>query len=222
MKINRRLRIVLFLLIGSLMLLLSVADFIWFQLLGYANAFLIFGGGFALVEGLVRLRIKKSDNTDDARENMVQMIKKAKDQILISSGTLDSDAYLFWENGRIIEAIKSKVGEKVGEKNIRVEIVSGEPIDPKTKEKLLVLCSEYNNIKLYICREDPVPHGIMIDKKYLRLEGQHQPKSTIRSNSYINNPGIAGRWFVNLFRKYQLQSRQISPEESPGGKVELA
>lgn len=192
----------LFLLVGGLISLL-LGCLVLFAVPSYLK---LLGGPFVLLggvltsEGMIRFWFNKVTSSQEGLKRLEKMLKSARSEVLITSGSLNSKAYV--EYGKIKEIIKEKV-----EKNVKFHILCGPKIDPVTKQEFLQF-SNRPNFVVYQAEQDPIPHGLLVDGQKLRFEDPHLPEEQI-SNYYFTISLFSKLWFHRLVDHYERNATRL-------------
>jgi len=193
------------LLLGGLVALgvgLLLFSYPYLRLLG---GVLIFAGGILASEGLIRFCFDRLPAGRKALKRLQKALKAASKEVLITSGSLNSKAYV--EFDEIKEIIKKKV-----EKGVRFRIICGPKLDPITYREYSELLNK-PNFEIYQLNRNPVPHGLLVDGKKLRLEEPH-PSGVIPCNEYFRFPLLSKVRFRQLVKEYEQEAVKLTSSET--------
>lgn len=182
------------------------------------NTYLLLAGNFLLFPGAILLLDNVADvlsgttevrakNSQESLRLFEAMLRAAKSSILLTSGTLASYAYVDYQEGAITNAIQDKLT-----KGLAVKIVCGKRPDPRTLEAFRGFFSN-PNFEFYVSNENPVPHGLLVDRHTLRIEDTHPLGGIAQSNVMIKRAGLAAAGFQRGLHRYINGQKPITQEE---------
>jgi hypothetical protein len=127
----------------------------------------------------------------DAINAVVSIIDKADNEVLISTGHLDSRCY---DSPDIIESI-----HRAKKRNVKFFVLSGQ-IDKDTTKAVELLRSD-----IYLLEREPTVHFTLADGKHFRLENRFSKiegiyKNEIRFNDPLNGNFLRDKFFDALSR----------------------
>jgi hypothetical protein len=151
----------------------------------------------------VRARLYKSISLEDDIRLTIPLIKKAKKNIKIVTGELDS---AFYNNPNVLSAFETSL------KTIEdcIEIIAG-PIFAKNNMGIKTLLKN-EKFKLYNLPYRESSHFIVVDRKHVRIEEYHAPKEDKRF-AYLRYymPSFGAELFT-YFNKLKNKGKLIKTE----------
>jgi hypothetical protein len=189
---------------GVMTLLLGIATAVWFPRAGILTALLAVGGFTAVAEGLVRwsgfLPLKGNNCGAD---QIGLLVSEARRTIRFTSGTMNPRVYM-----QLSDVIRKKM-----EEGVEIECIMG---DQAARESLNMArqLSRYRNWSAYMYKGNPVPHAMLVDGHWLRVEDPHSITDPVRWNLDIRNASASAAIFLATFERYKAISELIEPPKN--------
>lgn len=127
------------------------------------------------------------------------LLRNAKNEVKIVSGTLTHDFYIDYKIDEVLEEISDKID---------IQIISGKDYDKESKSILNL--AKNQKIKLYLYNGEPPKHFLLIDSKNVRAEISHTVKDLNLSKTkgnVIKNSIFLGNKLKLDFKKFKRDSK---------------
>ena len=139
-------------------------------------------------------------HVDEARDTIVNVIGRAKSEVLISSGKLASVCY---ESPVIIGAIRDAKA-----RDVRFRVITGPELDLGSEQAIALLRDD-----IYLAPRPPIVHFTVADGKHIRFETHDLDEYEETENQKRLNDSYTGTYLRTKFYEALRQTRKYNPEE---------